>query len=181
MRKKREIKIDVGCGPNKKKGYIGIDLIKQPGVDLVVDLEKKRLPFKNSSVDRIYCSHFLEHVSNPSDILAEFARVLKDKGELKIIVPHYSNPYSYHFTHRTYWSYFSLNQEYLDYYLSSKLDLMSVKIKIVLIPKIDLILTKIVNLFPALYERIFSYILKAWEVEFTLIKNESKSEFKKIK
>ena len=39
------LKIDLGCGSNKKEGYIGVDILDVPGVDYVTDLSKNPLPF----------------------------------------------------------------------------------------------------------------------------------------
>ena len=50
---------------------------------------RKRLPFPDSSVDHILCSHFLEHVypDELTVVLREFRRVLKKQATLHIIVP----------------------------------------------------------------------------------------------
>jgi predicted SAM-dependent methyltransferase len=49
----------------------------------------RRLPFLSESVDKIYCSHFLEHV--PPDkgkhVLKECYRVLKKDGIMRLVVP----------------------------------------------------------------------------------------------
>lgn len=166
----KEVKLDVGCGLNKKVGYIGIDVFNVKGVDLILDLEKNKLPLKNNSVDIIYTSHFLEHVDNPIDILKEFNRVLKIGGKLTIIVPHYTNPYAYHFTHKSFWSSYSLDSNYLRYYLNSNLLLISKKVNIKYFSLIDPILTKLANLSLRTYERIFANFINAWEIEFELIK-----------
>jgi predicted SAM-dependent methyltransferase len=52
------------------------------------DLSQK-LPFPDQSVDYLYCSHFLEHLSRPDALrlLKESHRVLKSSGTLRICVP----------------------------------------------------------------------------------------------
>jgi hypothetical protein len=42
-----------------------------------------QLPFKNKVIDHITCSHVLEHVNNPKNVLSEFSRVGK-KGYLEV-------------------------------------------------------------------------------------------------
>jgi len=33
------ILLDIGCGRDKKSGYIGVDKAKLPGVDIICDIE----------------------------------------------------------------------------------------------------------------------------------------------
>jgi SAM-dependent methyltransferase len=84
------IVLDVGCGDNKVKGSLGVDCRALPGVDVVCDFEKDRLPFEDSSVDVIYTQHTLEHIRNLEHLLREFQRVLKPSGRLCVTVPHFS-------------------------------------------------------------------------------------------
>lgn len=45
-----------------------------------------RIPELERSIDVIYCISVLEHIPNPSGIVAEMARVLKDKGTLILTI-----------------------------------------------------------------------------------------------
>ena len=54
------LKLDIGCGGNKKPGTLGLDYVQQPGVDYVIDLQTEKLPFASRSVEYIHSSHFLE-------------------------------------------------------------------------------------------------------------------------
>ena len=47
----------------KIAGVIGVDFSKMSDADIVIDLNKERLPFDGSSVDFIYSSHTLEYLS----------------------------------------------------------------------------------------------------------------------
>jgi len=81
-----KIKIDIGCGLNKKEGFIGIDLNSETHPDIVASAFD--LPFENEGVDEIYSSHLVEHFSPDEAKLFfdEIYRVLK-KGcpaDLKI-------------------------------------------------------------------------------------------------
>ena len=69
--------LDIGCGTNKKQGYIGIDRVKLPGVDVVCDIEEG-LPFKDNTVDGIRVIQVLEHVRDLIFVLEEFWRVCKE-------------------------------------------------------------------------------------------------------
>ena len=55
--------LDIGCGRNKRKDAIGIDIVKLEGVDIVCNLEEG-LPFKDNTFDLVYASHILEHIHN---------------------------------------------------------------------------------------------------------------------
>jgi ubiquinone/menaquinone biosynthesis C-methylase UbiE len=84
------VKVDLGCGPQKKSSeYVGVDLNKYENVDYVVDVSKEGLPFRNGEVDEIFTSHFLEHIENARIpfVLSECYRVLKQGGEIEILVP----------------------------------------------------------------------------------------------
>lgn len=80
-------KLNLGCGKNIKEGYINIDLYKGDGVDIILNLEEARLPFPENSVDEIYISHALEHISNRYNLILECHRVLKPRGKLIIYLP----------------------------------------------------------------------------------------------
>ena len=58
--------------------------------DYVCNLNEENLPFKDNTIDSIYCSHTLEHIELAAlpDVLKEIYRVLKLKtGVLRIVVP----------------------------------------------------------------------------------------------
>ena len=88
--------LDIGCGP-RKKDYtsIGIDTLQFPGVDIVGDVHEVLALLPDASVDRIYSSHFMEHLTDIGALIGELERVLKLGGESRVIVPHFSNPYYY--------------------------------------------------------------------------------------
>jgi len=90
------MKIELGCSCNKTSGYLGVDMEKLPGVDVVHDLETFPYPFDDNSADEILASHILEHLRNWREAIAEANRILKPKGLLIIKVPHFScaNAYS---------------------------------------------------------------------------------------
>jgi len=64
LKKAPFFKIDLGCGGCKREGTIGIDSFPQPGVDYVLNLTSDPIPLPDRSVDKVYSSHFLEHVQD---------------------------------------------------------------------------------------------------------------------
>jgi len=92
----KPLKLDLGCGPWKKEGFLGVDNGEGsvqwgtvPGgkaIDIDYDLSKG-IPFDNSSVEEIFASHFLEH-TDLMGMLREVYRVLCDDGVFEFIVPY---------------------------------------------------------------------------------------------
>jgi SAM-dependent methyltransferase len=82
---------DIGCGPNKLKTdegtVVGVDIRDLDGVDYRCDLRK--LPFGTGEFDISFSSHVLEHFgrNETMDVLKEWTRILKPKGEFRIVVP----------------------------------------------------------------------------------------------
>ncbi len=60
-----------------------------PGWEFTCNLNTQRLPFKNNSIDAIFCSHLLEHLEPDSlpKALLEMKRVLKPGAPIRICVP----------------------------------------------------------------------------------------------
>jgi len=96
------MKLDVGCGKNKREGYIGLDINNLVGVDYIINLDEQKLPFEDNSVKEIYTHHTLEHCQNIISIMNEFYRVCKPNAKIKIIVPYgYSHQFTQDPTHKT--------------------------------------------------------------------------------
>ena len=88
------MKLDIGCGNNKKSPeYVGIDSNK---ADIILDVCKQPLPFGNNSIEEIYSRHTIEHLSDFDFFLNECHRVLKPSGLLHLEYPHFTD-YRSHF------------------------------------------------------------------------------------
>lgn len=92
------IKLDLGCGPNKREGFIGVDSRPFDGkVDQVVDLTArwnatgnfKPWPWADGSVTEAHASHFVEHLEPDERIhfVNELYRILIDGGKATLITP----------------------------------------------------------------------------------------------
>lgn len=91
------IKLDLGCGPNKRgPEWTGVDSIKFPGVDVVLDLNHG-WPWPDNSVEEIHCSHCIEHFDSVQrvHIYNEMFRVLKVGCKATLIAPYWSSGRAY--------------------------------------------------------------------------------------
>lgn len=57
------IKLDIGCGGSKQKGFVGMDIRPLPGVDIVHDLEKFPWPIPTEAASFAMSSHVIEHIN----------------------------------------------------------------------------------------------------------------------
>lgn len=84
--------LNIACGGRYHKDWINIDFHADSSAVEKVNI-LAGLPFDNSSIDCIYSSHFLEHLSQKQAIfvLSETKRILKDGGICRIVVPDLEN------------------------------------------------------------------------------------------
>lgn len=80
--------LHIGCGWDKKEGFVNIDKSRSVRPDVVVDIEQG-LPFVDNSFEVIYSEHCLEHVRPEywSFVLNEIARVAKEGCVLELKLP----------------------------------------------------------------------------------------------
>ena len=113
------VRLDVGCGPNKREGFTGVDILPFDGkVDVVLNAGVDRWPYDDNSVDEIHSSHFVEHLTAHERIhfVNELCRVLKKGAKAMVITPHWASNRAYgDLTHQ--WPPIS---EMWFYYLDSK-------------------------------------------------------------
>lgn len=79
--------LNFGSGTSRIQDFISVDLYA-PEADLGLDLTRK-LPWPDNSVDNIYSSHLVEHLSRSEweQARKEWARVLKPGGTIEIRCP----------------------------------------------------------------------------------------------
>lgn len=88
--KKAPLRVDLGCGGNKREGYFGIDFVKEgTSADFECNLFTFPWPLKDGSVDEFYSSHFFEHVPRGTrgKFMDEVWRCLKVGGVAEFITP----------------------------------------------------------------------------------------------
>jgi predicted SAM-dependent methyltransferase len=93
-------KLDLGCGNNKKLGFLGVDRSQDVSPDILHDLDVYPWPFEDESAFEIFSSHFIEHVKDINSFMDECWRILVPRGMMVIIAPYYSSIRSFQdYTH----------------------------------------------------------------------------------
>jgi hypothetical protein len=98
-KKKQEskpVKLNLGSGPTKMDGFLSVDIIDFPEVDVVCDLMKP-WPWNAESVEEVHCSHTLEHFTGMERVffVNELYRVLVPGGKATIITPYWASCRAY--------------------------------------------------------------------------------------
>lgn len=90
------MKLDLGCGKRKQEGFIGVDAIAFEGVDVVHDL-RQSWPWEDGTVEQVFSSHFVEHLTGDERIhfFNELWRVMKPGATAQIITPDWSHACAY--------------------------------------------------------------------------------------
>ena len=108
------VKIDLGAGADKRPGYLGVDQLDLPGVDIVCNLSEG-IPLQDNSVEAVSSSHFLEHIADTVGLMEEIYRVCKPNALVEIKVPYFTSIGAFKdpthvsfFTERT-WEYFDVS------------------------------------------------------------------------
>jgi len=99
------MKLNLGCGTQIKEGYVNLDIIKSPNVDVVHNLDKYPYPFKENQFDEILCKHVLGTLEDILKVLNELHRISKKGALIKILVPYYNSKGAFNdFTYKHYFN-----------------------------------------------------------------------------
>src|SRR5436190_17104632 len=86
------LRLNLGCGGNKRAGYVNVDMVAACSPDVVFDIERLPWPWPDSSVEEVLMFHVLEHVGRDSDtylgLIKELWRVCRHEARVRVIVPH---------------------------------------------------------------------------------------------
>ena len=75
-----DLRLNLGCGRNAIAGWVNIDAVALPGVDVVADLDRCRamgLPFADDSAGEFLLSHVIEHLRDPLGLMQELHRIAR--------------------------------------------------------------------------------------------------------
>jgi predicted SAM-dependent methyltransferase len=80
--------LDVGCGPTKYPGSIGLDMNPSTAADVLCHLDRGGLPFRDNSFDQVRAEHVIEHVADIIATMEEFHRHAALHGLQLVPRPH---------------------------------------------------------------------------------------------
>jgi predicted SAM-dependent methyltransferase len=87
--------LNLGCGFDKRLGYVNADNFMECEPDILCDLESFPWPFPDGEFDYILMKHVLEHVGSEfpvfKRIMQELYRIVAPNGIIEIHVPHFSH------------------------------------------------------------------------------------------
>ncbi len=93
-------KLNLGCGFDKRDGFVNADSFAECQPDVLFNIEETPWPLESNAFDYVLMKHVLEHVGADfavfSKVMQELYRVTAPDGIIEIHVPH--------FRHETWWS-----------------------------------------------------------------------------
>lgn len=91
------VKIDFGCGKNKREGFFGVDVLAFEDVDFRFNAGKDPFPWEDETVEEAHTSHFLEHLEAMERVhfFNELYRVLKPGAIVTVITPNWASCRAY--------------------------------------------------------------------------------------
>lgn len=126
-------KLNIGSGKTPMKGYVNLDIVKLPNVDVVHDLDKFPWPFKNNTFEAVYCDNVLEHLSSIVKPVEEIWRISQNKAKIIVKVPISPSVWGHvDPTHRQYFTYMTFDyftpECSLNYYSKARFKILKRKI-----------------------------------------------------
>ncbi len=83
--------LDLGCGQNKRPGAVGVDVNRDTAADVIGNIDRGALPFRDDSFDKVWVIHVIEHVENVVATIEELHRLTRAGGVIVIETPHYTD------------------------------------------------------------------------------------------
>ena len=83
-------RLNVGCGHDRRPGFVNLDLVPLPGVDVASDLGRSFLPFRDETFGLVLCRDVLEHVE-VVPALRELHRITAPGGAVVVSAVHFTS------------------------------------------------------------------------------------------
>lgn len=88
------LRLNLGCGRSPLDGWVNVDVVPLPGIDVVADLDRCRtqpLPFADGIASELRMSHVLEHIGDVLPLMEELHRIAEPGARLTIRAPYGSS------------------------------------------------------------------------------------------
>lgn len=83
-------RLNIGSGHDRRPGFVNLDLVPLPGVDVTARLGSAFLPFRDGSFELVLCRDVLEHVE-VVPALAEIHRITAPGGAVVVSAVHFTS------------------------------------------------------------------------------------------
>lgn len=163
-------RLNLGSGLDKRPGCLNVDLRGEP--DLIWDLNQRPYPLPRNHFEHIYVLDVVEHLSSIQEFMEEVHSLLAPGGIVEITTPHFSCANSYTDpTHRYHLGYFSF-----DYFTAASRMSFYTPVRFEIVDRflafhsrrLDSLVARFANRYPALYEKRLAWIWPAWFLIFKL-------------
>jgi SAM-dependent methyltransferase len=84
------MKLNLGAGTDARAGFVNVDFLEGPGIDVVADLTRP-LPFDDGVAEEFLLSHVLEHIPDTLALMGELWRIGKPGALVTARVPYGSS------------------------------------------------------------------------------------------
>jgi hypothetical protein len=88
-------RLNLGCGSRSLEGWVNVDAVAQPGVDVAWNLDALPWPFRSGHVSEIRAYDVFEHVDDPLGFMAECWRVMEEYAPLAIHTSYWKSENSF--------------------------------------------------------------------------------------
>ncbi len=86
------MRLNLGCGHDRREGWVNVDKIEGCRPDNIVDLEVVPWPWPDSCAEELLLSHILEHIGQTAAVFIAFMRELwrvsAPSALIRVVVPH---------------------------------------------------------------------------------------------
>lgn len=86
----KNLGLDWGCGSNRfAPTVLSVDSYPHKEADLVIDIQKEPLPFKDNVFDFVFSSHAIEDIEPElsQSVFDELGRIIKKGGYIALLIP----------------------------------------------------------------------------------------------
>ena len=167
--------LDIGCGKNKAKGAIGIDINPSSDADIIHDLNIFPWPLADDEFDKIICRDILEHIDDIPKTMEEIWRIGKNGAIVEIVAPFPSSRWLYTdpthkraFTSKSFDFFVEGSEYYGRIPTRAKFVLTQVEYRKDTYRWWDKLILKLANKYKDYYESYFMYIYQIHTIYFEL-------------